>query len=144
MESVCSHQHQTLAYRKHTCELLQPQLPRGIAPGMEANLRKPQSLVSCQGGGPEGEDVHLSSRSSTLPGINDQLFLTFALKKKALLEIADDRKVSYLFYQTHMNCLSFIEVTKVQKSWGEKTSVEITTKSLNLSFAFMAEKKEII
>lgn len=36
-----------------------------------------------------------------------------------------------------MNCLSFIEVTKDQKSWGEKCSVEIT---LNISFACLAEK----
>lgn len=35
-----------------------------------------------------------------------------------------------------MNCLSFTEVTKDQKSWREKCSVEIT---LNISFAHMAE-----
>lgn len=36
-----------------------------------------------------------------------------------------------------MNCLSFTEVTRDQKSWGEKCSVEI---ALNISFACTAEK----
>lgn len=35
-------------------EMLRAHLPVDTALGMEANLRKPESLVPSQGGGPEG------------------------------------------------------------------------------------------